>query len=104
MSCSVGRRCSWDPVLLWLWHMLATISLFQPLAWELPHAMGAALKSKKKKKRKYSFKKALYACDYLEILSYPICGVFFIVNNVNSVKVNKGNVIRHVYVSRDGTQ
>ena len=33
-----------DLVLLWLWHRLAAVALIQPLAWELPYAVGAALK------------------------------------------------------------
>ena len=36
-------------MLLRLWHRLAAAASIQPLAWELPYAMGAALKSKKKK-------------------------------------------------------
>ena len=32
-----------DPVLLWLWCKPAAASLIQPLAWEHPHATGAAL-------------------------------------------------------------
>ena len=47
MSCGVGPRCSSDPVLLWLWHRLAATAPIQPLAWELPCALGAALKSKR---------------------------------------------------------
>ena len=47
-------RCSLDPalllLLLWLWLWLAAVAPVQPLAWELPYAVGAALKSKKKKK------------------------------------------------------
>ena len=39
MSCGVGCRCSSDLVLLWWW-----CSSDQPLSWELPYAMGAALK------------------------------------------------------------
>ena len=35
--------------LLWLWHMLAAAAPIQPLGWELPYAMGVALKRKKKK-------------------------------------------------------
>ena len=35
--------------LLWLWHSFAAMALIQPLARELPHAMGAGLKKKKKK-------------------------------------------------------
>ena len=40
MSCGVGRRRSLGPALLWLWH--------RNLAWELPYAMGTALKRQKK--------------------------------------------------------
>ena len=32
-----------------LWSRLAAVALIQPLAWELPHAAGSALKRKKKK-------------------------------------------------------
>ena len=38
--------------ILWLWHRPAAVALIRPLAWELPYAVGAALKKKKKKKRK----------------------------------------------------
>ena len=34
---------------LWLWCRPAAVSLIQPLAWELPYAMGVALKSKQNK-------------------------------------------------------
>ena len=33
--------------MLWLWHRLAAVALFRPLAWGLPYAEGAALKRKK---------------------------------------------------------
>ena len=46
MSCGVGRRCDWDLVLLWLWYRLAAAALIQPGAWELPYAVGAALKKR----------------------------------------------------------
>ena len=49
MSCGVGCRPGWDLALLWLW--VAAAALIQPLAWELPHAAGGALKSKKKEKK-----------------------------------------------------
>ena len=52
MSCGVGRRCSSDPQLLWLWCRLATAAPIRPLAWELSFAMAVALKKKKKKKVK----------------------------------------------------
>ena len=46
VSCGVGSRCGSDLLLLWLWHRAAAVALIQPLAWELPYAAGAALKSK----------------------------------------------------------
>ena len=33
-----------DLALLWLWHWPAGASLIQPVAWEIPYAVGAALK------------------------------------------------------------
>ena len=44
MSYSVGGRHGSDPTLLWLWHRPAAIAPIQPLAWELPYAVRAALK------------------------------------------------------------
>ena len=44
LSCGVGRRRGSDPTLLWLWCRLAAVAPIQPLAWELPYAMGVALK------------------------------------------------------------
>ena len=49
MSCGVGRRRSSDLVLLWLWCRPVAVALIQPLAWEPPYALGAALKRKEKK-------------------------------------------------------
>ena len=43
MNCGVDHRCGLDPSLLWLVHTAP----IQPLAWELPCATGAELKSKK---------------------------------------------------------
>ena len=50
MSCGVGRRCSSDPALLWLWCRPAAITLIRPLAWELPYDAGVALKKNKTNK------------------------------------------------------
>jgi len=47
MSCGLGNRCGSDLVLLWLLCRPVAVALIQPLAWELPYAMGASLKSKK---------------------------------------------------------
>ena len=52
----VGRRHGSDPVLLWLWCRSAAIGPIRPLAWEIPHAVGAALKRQKTKKRKNNIK------------------------------------------------
>ena len=49
---AIGCPCSLDPVLLWLWHRLQAVALIQPLAWELPYAVGAALNKKVQKKKK----------------------------------------------------
>ena len=51
MSCDVGDRHGSDPAWLWLWHRPAAEAPIRPLAWELPYAIGAALKSKSKKKK-----------------------------------------------------
>ena len=52
MSCGVGLRGGWDPVLLWLWHRPVATVPIRPLAWEHPFAGGAALKKQKRKKEK----------------------------------------------------
>ena len=51
MSCGVGCRHSLDPALLWLWRRLAAATPTGPLVWELPYAVGAALKRQKEKKK-----------------------------------------------------
>lgn len=51
VSCGAGHRHGSDPMLLWLWLWPAAITLIRPLAWELPYAVGMALKSKKTKKQ-----------------------------------------------------
>ena len=43
----MGCRYGSDSVLLWLWRRLAAVAPIQPLAWELPYVMAAALKRKK---------------------------------------------------------
>ena len=60
MSHGVGHRHDSDPALLWLSRRLAAIAPIQPLSWESPHAMGAALKKRKSKKgQSYRKKKNL---------------------------------------------
>ena len=46
-----------DLALLWLWCRPAVVALIRPLAWELPYAMGAALKRQKDEKKKKKKKK-----------------------------------------------
>ena len=50
VSCGVDRRHGSDPELLWLWYRPAAVAPVQPLAWEPPCAVGAALKRQKIKK------------------------------------------------------
>ena len=50
MSSGVGSRCGLDLALLGPWCRPAAAARIRPPAWELPYAMGTALKSKKRKK------------------------------------------------------
>ena len=52
MSYGVGRRCSSDPELLWLWHGPVATAPIRPLAWKPPHAVGGPRKDRKTKKKK----------------------------------------------------
>ena len=56
MSCDVGCRHGSDLALLWLWHRLVAVALIQPLAWKLPYAVGATLKTKTKTRTKQTKK------------------------------------------------
>ena len=49
MNCGIGCGCSLDPMLLGNGRgpAAAAEAPIRPLAWELPHAVGAALKRKK---------------------------------------------------------
>ena len=49
MGCGVGHSCGSDPTFLWLWCSPAAVAPIQPLAWELPYAMGVAQNPKKLK-------------------------------------------------------
>ena len=53
VSCGVGHRRGSDMVFLWLWlwHRPEATAPIRPLAWEPPHAVGAALKRQKDQKR-----------------------------------------------------
>ena len=56
MSYGVGHRCSSDLALLWLWCKPLATALIQPLAWELPCAVGIAPKSKNINNKKSIFR------------------------------------------------
>ena len=51
MSWGVGHSHVSDLGLLWLWPRLVIIALIRSLAWELPYALGMALKSNNKNKK-----------------------------------------------------
>ena len=51
MRCGVRHRWGSDPVLLWLWYRPTAAAVIQPLAWELPYAVGVALKRQKTNKQ-----------------------------------------------------
>ena len=51
MSCGVDHGRGLDPELLWLWRRPVAAAPIRPLAREPPHAVGAALKKKKRKKK-----------------------------------------------------
>ena len=50
MDCGVGSRRGSDPALPWLCRRLEATAPIRSLAWELSHAIGAALEILKKKK------------------------------------------------------
>ena len=52
MSCGVGHRSGWDPALLLLWCRPVATAPIRPLAWEPPHAAGAALEKTERQKKK----------------------------------------------------
>ena len=55
MSCGIGLRCGSDPALLWLWLWCrpAAAAAIWPLVWELPYAIDAALKKRRKEKKEW---------------------------------------------------
>ena len=57
MSCGVARRCSSNLAWLWLWCRPVATAPIRPLAWEPPHAVGAALEKTGRQKKKEKSKK-----------------------------------------------
>ena len=48
----MGHRCGSDPELLWLWCRPGAVAQIGTLDWELPYAVGMALKKAKIKTKK----------------------------------------------------
>ena len=70
MSCGGGHRHGSDLALLWLWCRLAAVALIRPLAWELPYAVGAALKKDREKEKKK--KKSIFFLSLLKLRSVSL--------------------------------
>ena len=60
VTCGVGHRRGSDPALPCLWHRPAATAPIRPLAWEPPHAEGAALEKTKKNNQTNKQKKPLF--------------------------------------------
>ena len=65
MSYGVNHRLRLDLSLLWLWGRQTAVAPIRPLAWELPHAAGAALK---KYRNMYIFTKPFLCHTFLQFL------------------------------------
>ena len=55
-------QAMWLSDLVLLWAQASAASLMLPLAWELPHATGVAVKRKKKKRKKV---KSCFVLNYM---------------------------------------
>ena len=65
MSCGVSCRRGLDATLLWLWRRPVATAPVRPLAWEPPHAEGAAQEvAKRQKKQKQTKKTTMYKKCY----------------------------------------
>ena len=69
VTCGVGNRCGSDMALLWLilWCAPAAAGPSQPLAGEISYARGAALKRKKKNRKR---KSRLYSILTIKWMNY----------------------------------
>ena len=72
--CSSHICCS-DLALLWLWCRPAAVAPIRSLAWELPYAAGAALKSKKKRKETLRFPAIRLVCSILHLATQSVAPV-----------------------------
>ena len=76
VSCGVDCRHGLDPKLLWLWHRPAATAPIQPLAWEHPDAVGAALKKTKNKTKQKKKNKIPIPTPYHKSLSKQVWAVY----------------------------
>ena len=85
MSCGLGRRCSSDLELLWLWCRPTAAAWIQSLAWEIPYAAGVTLKKKKKKDYSNSVKNTIgflieIAFDFVDTLGRMVISIILIIS------------------------
>ena len=77
-----------DPTLLRLWHRPTAIAPVRLLAWEPPHAAGAALekgkKTKKKKKKKKNFLFTL--CSRMSLKALELTSIVYQIYYLNHLK------------------
>ena len=85
MSSGVGRKCSSDLALLWLWHGLAAIAQIRLLAWEPLYAAGTALKRQTNKQTNKNKKNPPENKQKLQ--NSPTVGKVGAANNDNQVMV-----------------
>ena len=71
VAVSYGIGCSSDLALLCLWRRPVATAVIGPQAWELPYAVGAALKETKRLKKKK--KKIVTGIIYLLLQKVAIC-------------------------------
>ena len=86
MSCGVGRRCSSNPALLWLWSRPAATALIGPLAGEPPYASSAALKRKTKRPKKKKKKKEVNLKTLYVIMQRNQCRLVPILHHLGNQK------------------
>ena len=70
--CELWCRCGSDLALLWLWHRPAATTPIRPLAWELPYAVGVALKKTREKEKVIKVMQDIKIESAIET-HYPVC-------------------------------
>ena len=93
MSHGGGHRCGLDKALIRLWYRPAAAALTQPLAWELPYAMGTALKrqtnkQQQKKTQNHLWKENMMCLVFHSQLFSYMC-IIFKMEQMGGQKVEK---------------